>query len=99
MAPCRNALTVALLTSGAFTQAFWVAPATPWLHGSRHFSKDVTAPLMATSETTNSNVPPPLTLEEISNKIKFEITDLDAGAYGLESKDVAYAGELQPLTL
>jgi hypothetical protein len=54
---------------------------------------------MATSETTNSNVPPPLTLEEISNKIKFEITDLDAGAYGLESKDVAYAGELQPLNL
>jgi hypothetical protein len=34
----------------------------------------------------------PLSLEEISQKIKFEVTDLDAGAYGLESKDVAYAG-------
>ena len=45
--------------------------------------------LFMTAAANHNN---PLSLEEISQKIKFEVTDLDAGAYGLESKDVAYAG-------
>ncbi len=40
-----------------------------------------------------------LTLDQVSSKLKFEVTDLDEGIYGLESKDADYAIEIAKVTV
>lgn len=99
MAPrsTRSVLLTAFFVCGAVTQAFVRLPAPPISSPataaatarSHHAHRHPTTRLFMTAAAYHNN---PLSLEEISQKIKFEVTDLDAGAYGLESKDVAYAG-------
>lgn len=36
--------------------------------------------------TARQKAPTGLTLDQVSSKLKFEVTDLDEGIYGLESK-------------
>lgn len=99
MAPpsTRSLLLAALLACSTVTQAFVHLPA-PFLSSPspatatarpHHAHQCRQTHLFMTTSANHNNL---LSLEEISQKIKFEVTDLDAGAYGLESKDVAYAG-------
>ncbi len=100
MAPpsTRSLLLAALLACSAVIQALvhlpvpsFSSPAGPAAATARphHAHQRRQTRLFMTAAANHNN---PLSLEEISQKIKFEVTDLDAGVYGLESKDVAYAG-------